>query len=262
MNRNPRLLMSWLIGGIAALLSACSNNDTQNATLQVRLTDAPGDYQAVNVDIQDVQINAAEGSTNSGWKSLDIKKGVYNLLKFTNGLDTLLGSVELPAGRVSQIRLVLGPNNSVKVDGHTYNLTTPSAQQSGLKILVKTDLQGGVTYKITLDFDAARSIVKTGNGTYILKPVIRSLVEAQTGAIKGIVSPAASRPAVFAIQGIDTLASAYADTTSGKFLLKGLAAGSYTISFAPKTGYQPKAYNNVSVTVGSVTDMGTVEITP
>ncbi|MBI1768429.1 MAG: DUF4382 domain-containing protein [Bacteroidetes bacterium] len=252
--------MCWLSVGIIAMAASCSNDNTQTATLQVRLTDAPGDYQEVNVDIQDVQINAEAGNSNSGWKSLNVRKGVYNLLKFTNGLDTLLGSIELPVGRVSQIRLVLGSNNAVKIAGQSISLATPSAQQSGLKILVNTDLRAGVTYKITLDFDAASSIVKTGNITYILKPVIHSVVEAESGAIKGMVDPVASTPAVYALSGTDTVETAYADQSTGKFLLKGLSAGNYKVSFAPKSGYLPKSVDNVSVTVGNVTDLGTVKI--
>src|ERR1043165_3389280 len=103
-----KLILSWCAAGLILFMVSCSSENGKNAFLQVRLTDAPGDYQEVNVDIQDVQVNADENS-NSGWKSLNIvKKGVYNLLQFTNGLDTLLGTIELPAGKISQIRLVLG----------------------------------------------------------------------------------------------------------------------------------------------------------
>jgi hypothetical protein len=235
---------------------AC-NNDDQTARLNVRLTDAPGDYEAVNIDIQDVQINSSEG--NSGWVSLDVEKGVYNLLELTNGLDTLLATAELPAGRVSQIRLVLGSNNTVKVGGETKSLSTPSAQQSGLKLNLKATLVEGVTYTITLDFDAARSIVKTGNGSYHLKPVIRALQEATSGAIKGTVEPIESAPAVFAIAGTDTVATAYTDG-AGKFILRGVPAGTYKVSFNPKEGFSPVTKENVSVSVGSVTDLGKVTI--
>ena len=241
------------------LLVSCTSENSKNAFLQVRLTDAPGDYQEVNIDIQDVQVNADENS-NSGWKSLNVRKGVYNLLEFTNGLDTLLGSIELPAGKISQIRLVLGSNNTLKIDDQTLSLTTPSAQQSGLKILVNDELKAGITYNITLDFDAARSIVKTGNSKYILKPVIHSVVTAESGAIKGMVNPATASPAIYAIIGTDTVESSYADTLTGKFLLKGLAPGTYTVSFSPDTTYLSKSISGVSVTNGVVTDLGTVQI--
>ncbi len=237
---------------------ACSSDNESMSTVEVRLTDAPGDYQAVNIDIEGVEINTQEG--DEGWKSLNINPGVYNILDFTNGLDTLLGTIELPAGKISQIRLKLGDNNSIKIDDQLIELNTPSGQQSGLKLLLNTTLQAGVTYKILLDFDAARSIVSTGSGKYNLKPVIRTITEATSGAIKGQVSPVESTPAVFAIMGTDTLGTAFADSTTGKFLIKGLTSGSYNISIAPKIGFQTVNKETVSVTVGNVTDLGLIEI--
>lgn len=235
---------------------ACSD-DNQTAKLEVRLTDAPGDYEEVNIDIQSVEINNSDG--NSGWTTLDVESGVYNILELTNGIDTLLASTELPAGRISQIRLILGDNNSVKVNGVTKPLSTPSAQQSGLKLNLQAELSEGITYTITLDFDAARSIVKRGNGSYSLKPVIRALEKATSGSIKGTVTPLEASPAVFAISGTDTVATAYTDE-AGKFMLRSIPAGTYTVSFDPKTGYVPQQKESVTVTLGTITDLGTVTI--
>src|SRR6478752_7197374 len=97
---------------LSFLTLACNNSD-HTSRLDVSLTDAPGDYQQVNIDIQQVEVHSASGNQTNGWNSLEIHKGVYDLLEFTNGLDTLLGTAILPTGRVSQIRLVLGTNNSV-----------------------------------------------------------------------------------------------------------------------------------------------------
>lgn len=239
--------------------SCDSATNERTSYLEVRLTDAPGDYEEVNIDVQGVQVNY--GSSEGGWKSLEVNKGVYDILKLTNGLDTLLGQMELPAGRVSQVRLILGSNNSIKIDGQTSVLSTPSAQQSGLKLQVNADLQEGITYKLLLDFDAARSVVKAGSsGKHNLKPVIRTIVEAETGAIKGIVSPIDASPAVYAIAGTDTLGTAFADQVTGKFMIVGLGGGNYKITFEPKTGYQSAVKENVTVTKGSVTDLGTVVI--
>lgn len=235
---------------------ACSE-DNQTAKLEVRLTDAPGDYEEVNIDIQSVEINSSDG--NSGWTTLDVESGVYNILELTNGLDTLLATAELPAGRISQIRLILGNENSVKVNGETKPLSTPSAQQSGLKLNLNATLTEGITYTITLDFDAARSIVVKGNGTYSLKPVIRAIETSTSGAIKGTVTPLEAAPAVFAIVGTDTVATAYTDDV-GKFILRSLPAGSYTVSFDPKTGYLPQQKEGVTVTLGNVNDLGSVTI--
>ncbi|HRJ29725.1 MAG TPA: DUF4382 domain-containing protein [Cyclobacteriaceae bacterium] len=252
-----KILFLLLITGIGVI--SCSE-ETKNARLDIRLTDDPGDYEEVNIDIQGVQIHANSTDTGGGWKSLEINPGIYNLLEFTNGLDTLLGSIELPAGRVSQVRLLLGSNNTVKIDGQSVSLTTPSAQQSGLKLNVHTELVEGITYTILLDFDAARSIVKAGHsGKYILKPVIRAITEATSGAIKGqIINPAAI-PAVYAIIADDTLGTTFANA-EGKFLIKGLQPGIYTVSFAPAAGFVIEDKTGVSVTLGNVTNLGEIPV--
>ncbi len=252
--------MKKLIGFLALSLAilSCSSDD-QNARLEIRLTDAPGDYEEVNVDIQGIEVHAEGGDAANGWKSLNVNTGVYNLLKLSNGIDTLLSATELPAGKISQIRLILGNNNSIKINNQVIDLTAPSAQHSGLKLNVHADLVEGVTYKILLDFDAARSIVETGSGKYNLKPVIRSLTEATSGAIKGTVTPVESAPAVFAIVASDTVATTFADA-SGKFLLRGIPAGTYTVSFDAKEGYTDFQQESVAVTIGSVTDMGAIAL--
>lgn len=246
----------------AVLFSACSE-DSKNARVEIRLTDAPGDYDEVNIDIREVKVNTGDendGESGSGWKSLDIIPGVYNLLELTNGLDTLLGTIDIPEGQISQIRLVLGNNNTLKLDGQEYDLSTPSAQQSGLKLNVHTEVRGGITYRFLLDFDAARSIVQTGAGTYKLKPVIRVITEPTSGAIKGTVSIPASTPAVYAIINTDTLGTSFADST-GAFMIQGLPAGSYRVAFAPATGYTIPDKTGVAVTLGNITDLGVVLVT-
>jgi hypothetical protein len=246
----------WLVFIAALGLWACSS-DEQSARLEIRLTDAPGDYEAVYVDIQGVEINSESGE--SGWKQLEVNKGVYNLIEFTNGMDTLLATAILPAGKIEQIRLKLGDQNTVVIDGDIKDLTTPSGQQSGVKLNVHAELLEGITYKLWLDFDAARSVVETGSGKLNLKPVIRTYTEAQSGAIKGVVTPAESLPAVFAITGVDTVATTYADET-GKFLLQGVPEGTYIVSFDPKEGFNPFQKAEVNVSTGAVTDLGVVAL--
>ena len=239
-------------------MTSC-DSDSGNDRLEVYLTDAPGDYESVNIEIAGVEIHTSEGDQDSGWKTLEVNRGVYDLLELTNGLDTLLGSIEIPAGRISQVRLKLGQGNSLVIDGETFALATPGGLQSGLKLQVHQVLAEGITYKILIDFDVARSIVRTGNGSYILKPVLRTITEAQDGAIMGRVNPAASTPAVYAIIGEDTVGTSYADE-AGKFLIRGLDAGNYTVAFAPNSEYIEATKENVSVEVGSVTDIGVVDL--
>lgn len=249
-----------LLIGVATfsfLGSSCNKDsgDTKTTTYNVRMTDAPGDYQEVNIDIIGVEVHSDE----KGWVSLSTKTGVYNLLKFTNGLDTLLASGPVAVGTVSQIRFILGPNNSVKVNDSIYPLSTPSADQSGLKLQVHSELVEGITYSITIDFDADKSIVQTGKGAYKLKPVLRSIVTPLTGAIKGTISPLAAHPAIMAIKGTDTF-STYSDLVTGKYLVQGLNAGTYKVVFFPKAPFSDSAITGVVVVTGLVTDMGNITL--
>lgn len=252
-----RIVLLTLLFGIIAGMVSCSKSD--KATFKVYLTDAPGDYEKVMIDVQSVEVHVGNNQDANGWKTLDsFEPAVFNLLDFSNGIDTLLGAIELPAGEISQIRLVLGDNNSVTVGGETFPLTVPSGYTSGLKLNLHANLQDGVTYKVWLDFDAARSIVETGSNQYKLKPVIRTFADATSGAIKGVISPVAAKPHVMAIVNSDTLGTIADD--AGKFLIKGVPAGTYKVIFDPIDGYSEKTVENVTVTLGEVKDMGTVTI--
>lgn len=78
----------------------------------------------------------------------------------------------MPLVILKEMRLILGPNNTIMVDSVLHDLETPSAEQSGLKIKVDKNLSLTLD-SLTIDFDAKQSIVETGNGKFILKPVIR-----------------------------------------------------------------------------------------
>ena len=247
-------------------LNACEKSGVvanQPSKLNIYLTDAPASYQAVWVDIQGVMVKTDSTDSSGGWVEVPLlNPGMYNLLDFRNGQDTLLGGIDLPAGKVSQIRLILGDTNQVVLeDGSTVDLKTPSAQQSGLKLNLDADLQPGIPYSLVLDFDAARSIVKAGNsGQYILKPVIRAFAKETGGGIAGVVLPDSAKAQITAIAGTDTL-GAIPDAT-GAYKFWGLPADNYTLIFASDstTGYHSDTVNNVAVTVGSITTVDTVRL--
>ncbi|MBC9930693.1 DUF4382 domain-containing protein [Chitinophaga qingshengii] len=247
---------------LTLLFTACNKNDSNNsgtAKMTVMLTDAPANYDAVNVDIQDVQVNAT--SSDNGWQSIHLlRPGVYNLLNFRNGIDTVLASQDLPAGDISQIRLILGSNNTVVIKGTSYPLATPSAQQSGLKLNVHASLTAGIEYRLWLDFDANRSVVTTGNNNYILKPVIRTYTQATSGSIKGIALPLLHVSGVYAIQNADTIAAAKPDALTGAYLLPGLNAGAYNVAIAGDGTVKDTLVTNVNVSTGQVTTVNAITL--
>jgi len=160
---------------LAAFLFTACKDDNGTGVISVYLTDAPADYDAVLIDLQGLKINASSDSTTeSGWQTLTLDTmGQIDLLMLTDGNSILLTEDELPEGRINQMRMILGSNNEIVVDGDTLDLETPSAQQSGLKFNIHADIVEGETYSMTLDFDAEKSVVENGNGSYSLKPVIK-----------------------------------------------------------------------------------------
>jgi hypothetical protein len=231
---------------------------------EVRLTDAPGDYRAVNLDVQQVQVHVSDDDNANGWQSLGlIRPGIYNVMDYTNGNSALLTSADFPAGKISQIRLILGNNNTLTLrDGTVVPLNTPSAQQSGLKLKIDAVLVRDVTYQLVLDFDVAKSIVARGNGAYNLKPVIRTVTTAVAGGIRGTATPAAARPLVLAIRTSvapnDTL-STTADATGG-FLLRGVPAGTYRVELLTASPYRNATRTGVVVANDQITDLGAVSV--
>ncbi len=268
--RTRKKKLMKLAGGILmitalGLMTGCSKDNSpneQSAHLSVSMTDAPGQYDAVLIDVQDVMIqdDAAPNADAQGWVSLDnVKTGVYDLLTLTGGVTQLLADADIPAGHLSQIRLVLGDNNSVVINGETQPLSTPSAQQSGLKLQVNQDLVAGKDYAFLLDFNVDQSVVTAGSsGGFILKPVIRVSVDGDTGTIEGSVHPTTFQSLVTATSA-DYSISAYTDV-NGDFSLHGVPEGVYKVTVTPAetSGLPSKEVNDVQVTTGETTTLETI----
>jgi hypothetical protein len=173
-----KLLIGPLLLALLAIfaLAACETeqvDDRGGRPLRIKLTDDPGDYQQVNIDL--LQVRAKFRGTD--WIDLDTEAGIYDLLVLQDSVDTTIVRDTIPYGELQEVRLVLGPNNTIMVDSVLYPLQTPSAQSSGLKIKLQQAqvLIPDSLNSLTLDFDAAESIVEQGNGGYLLRPVIRPL---------------------------------------------------------------------------------------
>jgi len=239
-----KLFLGLSIAGL--LVYGCSNesddatpnserNETSLSTAKVQffLTDAPGDYAEVIIDVQEVSMKQDSGS----WAPVDGFDPInIDLLQLTNGENEFLGELDLDSGAFGEIRLILGSNNRLLLEGDSVytELKVPSGSQSGLKIKLDDKLVGGASYSLTLDFDVAKSVVQAGNsGKYNLKPVIRALLEQtdnsnepQFASISGAGSPAL-QAVVFAIMDGDSVSS-YSDST-GSYLIQGLSPGAYDL---------------------------------
>lgn len=258
-NMKMKLITRFLMAlAITFGFVACNDDDDSSAPLQtarlsVQMVDGPGDYDAVNIDVQDVRVTYSD--TEEEISIGDINTGVYDLLQLTGGVSVLLADNEIPAGDLSQIRLVLGEDNTIVVDGETYPLSTPSAQQSGLKIQVHQTLEPDVFYEYILDFDVEESIVVQGNGGYSLKPVINASLVADAGQIAGIVIPNTFQTLVTAVDADQLVEVSTYTSAEGDYILYGLPEGTYTVTFEadPALGFPPIIVPDVEVVAGLTT---------
>jgi hypothetical protein len=252
--KNMKRISLSLVAVMLIVLASCKSSNTNQTQLNVKITDAIGDYEAIVLNIKEINVK-----TSNGTNTLAVGNKVFDILKFRNGRDTLIASETIASGKLQEVRLVLeNTGNYLIKNGVRYDLTTPSGQSSGVKLKVQEELIDGVAYTLLLDFDAAKSIVSTGNGKYILKPVIRVVPNAVSGAITGMVNPIASYPLIYAINGLDTLGTVIDPT--GKFYFNGVVEGVYKVEFKTASPFINKTIDNVNVVKGSLTNMGTVTI--
>lgn len=233
----------------AATLVACGGGGSSPApaptatmgTLGVSMTDAPAcGFDAVNVTVNKVRVHQSStaSDTDSGWTDITLSPArKINLLNLTNGVLESLGQTTLAPGHYTQLRLVLDANtgsglaNSVVRTGSTteVSLTTPSAVQSGIKLVNEFDVVAGQRVDLVLDFNACKSVVTTGNGKVMLKPVVK-VVPTSINGISGFISPAllASHVSVSAQQN-GAIVSATVPSATGEFFLSRLTPGNYDV---------------------------------
>ena len=241
------------------IMVACSEsvNDKQDqepgdATLKFYLTDNPGEYQQVNIDIASVML-----IINDTIMEIPSNPGVYNLLDFTNGKDTLIADVDFEEGYLSQVRLILGENNTVMIDSVLHDLKTPSGQTSGLKLNVHENIVPGEAYSFIIDFDAQKSIVERGNGKYNLKPVIRVFTEVLTGSVHGVISPVDADSLISLVVAPDSSITTVSDTL-GNFMFRGLEPGEYSIDITATSAYSDSTLTGIEIQAGLMTELDTV----
>lgn len=193
-------------------INGCGGSSSTTSTtgsVSVLLTDAPGDYEAVYVTIDEILVHKAGvddlnvtdddlnvtiadlnvTDDNSSWITVAEPHKTYDLLTLQNGITELLGERNISTGRYTQMRLVLGSeddNGSTVADGYdshpfaNYIVFLAGGGVSELNIpsnVFKTnhnfEIMQGESYRMLIDFDANQSINQAGNsGQWILNPVI------------------------------------------------------------------------------------------
>jgi len=266
-----------------------------------------GPYSHVFVTVTDVKIHSSSnaGANDPGW--IDLTPDLKNSPKQVDLLAqastecflAMLGSKkEIQAGTYQQIRVFLAPDNTsisgnqcsaapgspancvvLAADNSVHALQLASEAQSGLKIPSgqiaggKFTIGSGETKDLDIDFNACASIVVTGNGQFILKPVLHAGEVGTSSAINGTVIdsvtgiPVVGGTTVVALEqkdanGVDrVLLSTLADS-SGNFVLCPVPTGTYDLVVAAVNGAGVFYAATVTTGVQDSTAVGNIPVTP
>jgi len=90
------------------------------------------------------------------------------------GVEKLLASVEIAAGKYTQIRMVVDRVEVETVDGESFTAEVPGDK---LKIVRPFDVKAGEITSLTVDFDGEKSLIITGKGEAKFRPVVKLLVK-------------------------------------------------------------------------------------
>ena len=190
-----RLAWSALCVALSVGSTGCSGSSTTPSTtgpsLSVMLKDSPfSDAKALLVTFSEVSAHASGGDfktlpfTGGGSRTCDLKK-------LTTATD-VLGTGPLAAGHYTQIRLVVARAALYFDNASSGTACAPSiaapAGRSATVVIPSGDIRlnrefdmattGATTSSILLDFDGDQSVKDTGNGMYMMTPVI-SIVSVQ-----------------------------------------------------------------------------------
>lgn len=288
MKKTNLFVAASLIAIVSLVAVACNKSTSvENGPgiqqVNFMLTDGPGSYDNVFIDIKSLQIvidTAREGSRkrdtcnwdhigshresrkDSGlvWTTIPIKAGVYDILKFRNGLDTLFASANVPKGSVRLVRIEFGANNSVVKDSVNYPLNLSPNLPNFIVIKLKGnefEEFASRRHRLWLDFDVSRSIIEV-NGRFYLIPVMHTFVEKNTASVSGKVKPRDAKAVITLFNNTDT---AYAlPNKEGEFKMRGLKDGTYKLFVKASNGYRDTTINNVVVVQPKTTSVGVIEL--
>ena len=199
------LFLMILISGCINILPTLEDDSIApgKGRLKIFLTDAPGDYLEVNITVSKIEAHIAgedEGAEGQWVLLRDCSEEieselidelpVFDLMKLQDVSELLVDGF-FNAGKYTQLRLFVSEStisveievaeeeNDKEIDVvnevpfEIFNVEIPSAYQTGIKLIHPFEIIEGGTTELTIDFDAEESIVKNGDGSYKLMPVIK-----------------------------------------------------------------------------------------
>lgn len=278
--------MASLVVALAVFLSACTKNgvNASRGNVSIFLTDGPGEYDSVFIDITKVEVKVDNDSLHKHqddhgkddddrddhekrkdgygeWVDINFTPAIIDVLSLRNGVETKLGDANIAAGTVRKIRITLGSRNRVVVAGKSNPLELKNETNNLLYVkLFNNHRQRSAdsSTKVWVDFDIARSIEEK-DGKFYLRPVLRPFCNSNFGEVEGTILPLEAKAVVRITNGAGYDGVALPNK-EGKFKLRGLESGTYTVTVEGIPPYLKETISNVAVTKGKETKLGTITL--
>jgi len=263
---------------LSVFFAACNKENSGNSagttdkpSLSVYMMDDPVIFTKVLIDIKQVAVKidtaAHHGDADNDhqwnddypgcrngksaiWDTLAIKPGVYDLLQLRNGTDTLLATGLIPNGKVLQVRITLGANNTVYTDSVTHYPLNIIGPFNSFDLNVRREDISEISntqFKLWFDFNLGKSIFFYNN-QYWLKPLLKPFNDNKKSRLEGRVLPQGAAGLVTVYNQADTL---YAlPWAEGYYQVRGITAGTYSVNFKGWHGYKDTTISNITVGSG------------
>lgn len=182
-------LQTLILASALATSLACGSDtgpSGQTGTMTVMMKDSPyTDAKAVLVTFSEVSAHRSDQPDN-GWTKVPFADGggtrTCDLKKLQTSQD-ILGTGPLTVGHYTQVRLMVASaalyfDNAATGAACAASITAPAGRSAPLEIPsgeVKLNREfdvAGSTTTMLLDFDGDRSVHETGNGRFMMSPVI------------------------------------------------------------------------------------------
>jgi hypothetical protein len=222
---------------LVVLVGCDGSTESETATGRIRVeafdTPPPGDLEALNLTITQVSVH----DTATGWIVLAEPDSTYDFLQLINGVTATLADAEVPAGKYTQMRLVVADTNEIVVGGESYPLIVPSGTQTGVKLKLNFTVEEDQLVEIYVDFDASKAI-NWNPDPYHLHPTFKAFMKVLSVKVSGAVQDDVGDPIenalVEAVNSDDDTTSTLTDALGAYKLI--LLEGMYEIS-ASAAGY-------------------------
>jgi hypothetical protein len=208
-----------IVALLVVIVSACEKDATQNPAEQsnsftIKMTDAPADFEALQVEIDRVEAYL-EGS---GWVVLSNESQLVSVLELTNGTSIDIASESgLQTGLYSAIALYIGDNNTLVVNQNGSQVSYTLENNHSIDFDIHQELSATSHAEVLLDFNVATSIIQSESGEFFLNPEITTIVDAEAG-VQGQLSLPLDAVVMLQNQAGQIIYSAYTNA-NGAFLI-------------------------------------------